>query len=158
MQVGCAPLVFGPGPGDQRSASYVSLPPSEAPGDVSSTSGSDCPHVVAKVQDVNPGPSVTLNAGALSAPSRNSRVVRKQVGRMVVQPDPPPKPRKPCIIKQKRRGREVLTSSRWFYDPLGTWPSFAERMSDVSVGEHGPGTREASCGPSLYVDQCLRTG
>ena len=50
---------------------------------------------------------------------------------MVVQTDPPPTPRRPCNIKQKRRRRfdfeQGLESSRWFYDPLGTWPSFDGR-------------------------------
>ena len=100
---------------------------------------------------------MTLNDGALNAPNTSSRVVRKQVKHMVVQTNPPPKPRKPCNIKETRRKRleleTGLTSSRWFYDPLGTWPSFADSMSDVSVGEHGPGTREIACGPSLYIDQ-----
>ena len=31
-------------------------------------------------------------------------------------------------------------------------------LSDVSVEAHGPGTREASCGPSLCVDRRCRPG
>ena len=87
---------------------------------------------------------------------------------MVVQTDPPPKPRKPCNIKQKRRRREEfesgIESSRWFYDPFGTWPSFGGCMPwmspylDVSIGAHGPGIREVSCGPSLCIDQCSQLG
>ena len=96
---------------------------------MSSASSCGQPHVVGKNQDGNLDPSVTLNDGALSAPSRSSRVIRKQVRHMVVQMDPPPKPRKQCNIKQKRRRRleleAGLKSSRWIYDPFGTWPSFA---------------------------------
>ena len=51
-----------------------------------------------------------------------------------------------------------LKSSRWFCDLLGTWPSFADRMSDVSVGEHGLGIREVACGPSLCINQRCRPG
>ena len=81
---------------------------------------------------------------------------------MVVQTDPPPKPRKQCNIKQKRSRRlelaAGLTSSCWFYDPFGTWPSFAHRMFDVYVETHRHGTREASCGPSLCINQRCRQG
>ena len=87
---------------------------------------------------------------------------------MVVQTDPPRKPRRPCNIKQKRGRRieleEGLESSRWFYDPLGTWPSFAgekpwmHSWSDVSVEEHGPGTRDVACGPSLCINHRCRPG
>ena len=141
--------------------SFFPLP--AAPGNVSFASGSDQPHVVGKNQDGNPDQSVTLNGGAPNAPSKSSRVTRKQVRHMVVQTDPPPKPRKPLNLKQKRRRRleleAGLTSSRWFYDPLGTWPSLVGPMpwtdswSDVSVETHGPGTREVSCGPFLCVNQ-----
>ena len=102
VQVRFTPHVFGPGPGGQVFGSRIVLPPSVAPGNVSSASSSGQPHVVGESQGGNPDPSATLNGGALSAPSRSSRVIRKQVRHMVVQTDPPPTPRKPCNIKQKR--------------------------------------------------------
>ena len=152
VQVRFAPLVSSPGPGDRQFGSRVLLLPPVAPASVSFASGSYHFPVVGKNQDGNPDQSVTLN---------DLRVVRKQVGRVVVQRDPPPKPRRPCNIKQKRRRRlefeEGLESSRWFYDPRGTWPSFAGRMpwmhswSDVPVEAHGSGTRDVSCGPSLWA-------
>ena len=100
---------------------------------------------------------VTLNDGALSAPNRDSKVVRKQVIRVVVQTDPPPEPKlkKPHNVKQKRRNRR----EREGYDPFGVWPSVEGHMpwmpswSDVYVEGHGPGTRDVACGPSLCINQ-----
>ena len=89
VQVRLAPLVFGPGPGDQEFGSRVFLPPPVAPGSVSSASGSGQPQVVGRNRDGNPDQPVTLNDGALSAPNGNSRVVRKQLRRVVVQTDSP---------------------------------------------------------------------
>ena len=130
---------------------------------MSSSSSSVQPRVASENQDGNPDRSATLDGGALSAPSRSSRVIRKQVRHMVVQPDSPPKPRQPCNIKQKRRRRSEfeagLKSSCWFCDPLGTWassaagPPWTGRCLDIFVGGHGPGTREVACGPSLYINQ-----
>ena len=68
-------------------------PPHVIPRDVSSASSSGCPRVADRSQDGNPGQSTTLNDGALSAPSANVKVVRKQVRHSVVQTDPPPKAR-----------------------------------------------------------------
>ena len=168
VQVRFTPLVFGPASGDQEFGSRIFLPPPVTPGNVSSACSSGYPRVVDRGRDGNPDPSATLNGGALSAPSGSSRVIRRQVRHMVIQTDPPPTPRKPCNIKRKRRRRleleAGLKSSRWFYDPLGTWPGFAGRMpwmhswSDASVEAHGLGTREVSCGPSLCVDQLCRPG
>ena len=113
-------------------------------------------------QDRNLDQSVTLHGGALSAPNRNSSVVRKQVKRMVVQTNPPPELtlKKPHNIKQKRRNRRELEK----YDVLGTWPSVDGHMpwmhswSDVSVEARGLGTREFACSPSLCLNQRCRPG
>ena len=168
VQLRFAPHVSGLGPGDREfgSCEFPSrffLPPLVNPGDVSSAFSSGYLRVDDKSRDGNLDQSATLNGGALSAPMGNCRVIRKQVRHMVVQTDPPPKPRKPCTIKQKRRRRleleAGLKSFRWFYDPLGTWPTSAAgpawtgQCLDIFLGEQGLGIREVACGPFLYMNQ-----
>ena len=99
VQIRLAFLFFGP-PGDQVLPSRDFNPPPVTPGSVSSASGYGLPRV-----DGNPGSSATLNVGALSAPSGNSKVVQNRTRHMVVQTDPPPE----LVFKEPRSVKEEPT-------------------------------------------------
>ena len=148
-----SPLVWYPRPEVIWSPVRLPSPPPVIPLDVSSASSSGDPRVVGGSLDVNPGQSTTLNGSALSAPSSDTKGVRKQVRHSVVQTDPPPKPRKPCNIKQKRRRRKEFEegdeSSRWLYHPFGKWPRpRVDTYPDCCVWAKVPGFHEVYCAPS----------